>query len=258
MKHSLITLENEGILHLTINRPQEKNALNRQITAALTEQINQASDSTTIKAIVLSGAGSSAFCAGADLRELAALTTTTERRAFFGAIGGLIGAFAHCSKPIITKVQGYALAGGCGLVAASDIAVASDDAIFGLPEIQIGLAPLMIIAPLSRCIGQKALADLVLTGDRISADRALAIGLISRVTTTGDLETTVETIARRVATLSGDALATAKRTLWTASDHEFFSSLDSLADRVGLLASGEDALEGITAFLEKRRPSWRH
>ncbi len=258
MEHPLIITEQEGILHLTINRPLEKNALNQLITKALTEQIKRASNSTTIKAIVLSGAGSTSFCAGADLRELAALTTTGERRAFFGAIGSLIDAFAHCSKPVITKVQGYALAGGCGLVAASDIAIASDDAIFGLPEIQIGLAPLMIIAPLSRSIGQKALADLVLTGERISAERALAIGLVSRVTTSADLETTVETIARRLATLSGSALTAAKRTLWTAPDSELFSSLESLADRVGLLASGEDALEGITAFLEKRKPSWKH
>lgn len=257
MEQTLIVEEQSGILRLTINRPAEKNALNRVLTAALTAQLRRASEEPAVRVILLQGAGTSAFCAGADLRELASLTMPEERRTFFGGIASLITAFTSCPKPIITKVRGYALAGGCGLVASSDIVIASPDALFGLPEIKVGIAPLMILAPLSRCIGHKALADLVLTGEPITAERALAIGLISRVDAVDTIDASADSLASRLATLSPSALTTAKKTLWSAPDQELNASLENLADRVALLASSENAREGITAFLEKRKPSWK-
>ena len=258
MEQSLLVEEQSGVLRLTINRPAEKNALNRALTGALTAELHRASLDPTVRVVLLQGAGTSAFCAGADLRELASLSTAEERRTFFGGIASLIAAFTSCAKPIITKVRGYALAGACGLVASSDIVIASPDAIFGLPEIKVGIAPLMILAPLSRCIGHKALADLVLTGEPISAERALAIGLISRVEAADSIDATADALASTVAKLSPSALTTTKKTLWTAPDQEFLTSLETLADRVALLASSENAQEGIAAFLEKRRPSWKH
>jgi enoyl-CoA hydratase/carnithine racemase len=257
MEDTLLSREAAGVLHLTINRPNEKNALNRSLVRLLHDEINRASTDPAIRVILLSGAGEAAFCAGADLQELAALSSTAERRDFFGAIGALIGAFTSCAKPIIAKVRGYALAGGCGLVAASDIVVASEDSLFGLPEIQLGIAPLMILAPLSRCIGHKALADLVLTGQRIGAERALALGLVSRVAPSEAIDSVVEEIVTRIAGFSPQAVSVAKKTLWTARDQELFNSLEILADRIGILASSEEALEGISAFLEKRSPSWK-
>lgn len=257
MEQSLLVEEQSGILRLTINRPAERNALNRALTAALTAELRRAADNPAVRVVLLQGAGTSAFCAGADLRELASLTTPEERRAFFGGIAALIAAFTSCPKPIISKVQGYALAGGCGLVASSDLVIASPDALFGLPEIKVGIAPLMILAPLSRCIGHKALADLVLTGEPISAERALAIGLISRIDAADTIDATAEALATKIATLSPSAVTTAKKTLWSAPDQELLTSLETLADRVALLASSENAQEGITAFLEKRKPVWK-
>jgi enoyl-CoA hydratase/carnithine racemase len=115
----------------------------------------------------------------------------------------------------------------------------------------------MILAPLSRCIGHKALADLVLTGQRIGAERALALGLVSRVAPSEAIDSVAEEIVTRIAGFSPQAVSVAKKTLWTARDQELFNSLEILADRIGILASSEEALEGISAFLDKRSPSWK-
>lgn len=255
MDETLLCREESGVLHLTINRPKEKNALNRALVRALHDEIERASENPTVRVILLSSAGDVAFCAGADLEELAALSSVGERRDFFGKIGSLVSTFASCSKPIIAKVRGYALAGGCGLVAASDIVVAGEDAIFGLPEIQLGIAPLMILAPLSRCIGLKALSDLVLTGERISAERALALGLVSRVVPNDRAAALAEQLASRISNFSPQAVSVAKKSLWSTPDQEFFSSLETLADRIGLLSSSDGALAGIGKFLKKRGSS---
>ena len=257
MNEHLLSSIKSHVLYLTINRPVDRNALNRELVLQLTTAFNQAASNSAVRAILLSGAGTDAFCAGADLRELADLRTGEERGVFFRAIADLILAMSRCPKPIVTKVHGYALAGGCGLVAASDIAIASEEAIFGLPEIKIGIAPLMIIAPLSRTLSRKTLADLVLTGDTFTAQRAFDAGLISRLVAKNDLDTEAESLVTRVAKGAPRALAAAKEALWSAPDQDYANSLFALADKVGLLAISDDALEGVTAFTEKRRPTWK-
>lgn len=247
----------DRIAHVVINRPGERNALNREVVGLLTEAFLSLGKRSDAGAVLLYGEGDSAFCAGADLRELVALGTASERREFFGGIASMIEAIMRCPLPVVAKVHGYALAGGCGLAAAADVVLASEEATFGLPEIKLGIAPMIIMAPLSRAIGQKVLADLVLSGDQIGARRALDIGLASRVFPKAELDREAERYAAKVAGYSPIACSRAKEALASVSDAEIFSSLGVLADKVALLASTENAKEGIDSFLEKRPPVWR-
>jgi enoyl-CoA hydratase/carnithine racemase len=136
----------------------------------------------------LGGTGNEAFCAGADISELVHHSSPDGRRAFFESISTLIEAIHRCPHPVIARVHGFALAGGCGLAAACDIVIASDEAVFGLPEVGIGLAPMIVMAPIHRAVGRRALAELVLTGERITAARAFEIGLVTKLLPKSDVD----------------------------------------------------------------------
>ena len=154
-------------------------------------------------------------------------------------------------------MHGFALAGGCGLAAACDITIASDDAVFGLPEVRIGLAPLVVMAPISRVVGHKALSQLVLTGERISAVRALEIGLVNRIVPPVLLNAEALKLCQDIMQQGAAALRAAKAAMLDSSERDYLLSLHELADRSALLSLGLEAKEGMQAFIEKRQPSWR-
>lgn len=244
------------VAHIVINRPDARNALNQATIKDLTAAFAAAAANRDVHAILLYGAGDEAFCAGADLRELQALKTAAQRKTFFSALAKLISLMEHCPKTIIAKVHGFALAGGCGLVAACDLAYASEEAAFGLPEVNIGLAPLVVLAPVVRAIGHRAAADLVLTGERITALQALDLCLVSRVFPKADLHDQVERIAEIVASKSPAALAAAKAALKKVDSLTVDAALTRFPAEIAALAGGPEAIEGISAHLEKRAPQW--
>ncbi len=255
MEELVLTSLREGVLTITINRAEARNALNASVVKNLIKSFTAASKDKKVRVVILRGAGESAFCAGADLKELND-APPAGKRAFFASIAILLTAMAKCPKPIIAAVHGFALAGGCGLAAAADLTLAADDAIFGLPEIHIGLVPMIVMLPLHRAIGRKALSHLVLSGQNIDATEAKEIRLISKVYPKASLEREVETLAASLAKKSPVALAAAKKGLLDVGEGNYLTLLKSFADRVGTLSGSPDTKEGIAAFLEKRVPNW--
>jgi len=253
----VLTHESAGLVSITINRPEARNSLNRETIALLTEAFRSVAKNNKARCVLFSGAGSDAFCAGADISELVTKPSPTERRAFFVSIATLIETIHDCPVPVIASVRGFALAGGCGLAAACDLTLASDDAIFGLPEVGIGLAAMVVMAPLSRTIGREALAHLVMTGERITAPRALQIGLISAIYPSGSLAVEARSMCERLMKQGPNALKASKAALLDVTDGKYRELLYELADRSALLSLGSEATEGLAAFTEKRPPSWQ-
>jgi methylglutaconyl-CoA hydratase len=253
-KRPVFVVTRQHVAHVVINRPEVRNSLNREIIGELTRTFSALGDDKAAKVIVLYGAGKEAFCSGADLRELHALKTAAQRKKFFGGLAKLIAVMRRVPKPIIAKVHGYALAGGCGLAAACDLAFAAESARFGLPEVHIGLAPLVVLAPVTQAIGVRAAADLVLTGEQIGAARALELGLVSRVFKSEELDERVESIARAMAQKSPAALTAAKKALGEVANLTIEAALQKFPAKIAALAGGEDAMSGIAAHLAKHAP----
>jgi enoyl-CoA hydratase len=248
----------DGVLTLTLNREERRNALNRAVLEALEAALAAADDDPEVRAIVLRGAGEKAFCAGADLAEMLSHESIEASRRHFDGLARVIRRMHAIGPPVIARVPGYALAGGFGLAVACDFTIASESAQFGLPEIGIGILPLMVSAPLYRALGsRKALLDLVLTGRRVSAREAHALGLVTRVVPDGELDVTVAELAATLAGHSPTAVRLGKEAIYTMTELEYDAALRYLREAIVLTSRTEDAAEGIRAFFEKRKPVWR-
>jgi enoyl-CoA hydratase len=246
----------EGIGSVMLNRPDVRNALNATLILELEQALARLEADPAARVIVLAGAGDKAFCAGADLKGVADRGTTLQARESFGGLARILEAMARMKTPVIAKVHGFALAGGCGLAAGCDIVVAADDAVFGLPEIKIGLLPFIVMAPILRSVGRKRGMLMILSGEQISAREAYEMGLVSRLVPRAELSAAVETLARALAGFSPTALGLAKEAAATATGMEYGAALRYLREMITLVALSDDAREGIKAFFEKRAPNW--
>ena len=200
----------ENISFLTIDRPEARNALNLESVKKLCLEFKKADKDTSTKIILLSGAGEQAFCSGADLKELLA-NTPAKRKDFFLSLKKLFIAMLQSRKPIVAKVHGYALAGGMGLIGASDIVLASDTSVYGLPEIRVGLGALTIMPVLALALNEKTLAYLTFSGHRFNAESALRLGLISHVYQKEHLNEEVLSFVRTLANRNAEAIIAAKK-----------------------------------------------
>lgn len=255
---SVLVTKLNGVTSIQINRPSERNALNQQTIALMTQAFAAIDGDQETRCVILSGVGGKAFCAGADIRELVDSPTPHARREFFNSLAILIERITLIPVPVIAKVEGFALAGGCGLAAACDLTIAADDAVFGLPEAGIGLAALVVMAPLSRVVSKKALTEMVMTGATISAQRALQIGLVSALHPKHELDAATTLLCERLIKNGPHALKTSKQALLSLDGRaEYLELLHSLADQSALLSIGAEASEGLLSFIEKRAPSWR-
>lgn len=247
----------DGVAAVTLNRPEARNALNRALVRELGDALARLDADPEARAIVLRGAGERAFCAGADLREMFREGPILEARARYAEMAAVLEAIPRMRTPVVAQVHGYALAGGCGLAAACDVVVAAEDAVFGLPEIRLGLLPLMVLAPIVRAASPKRVLELLLTGRELPAAEALEIGLVTRVVPRVELPATVDRIARGLADLSPATVALGKEAFYRSLDLPYAQALPYLRDLLTLVARSEDAQEGIAAYLEKRPPRWR-
>ncbi len=245
------------VARLTLDRPEQRNALSTQAIREIGEGLARAEADAAVRAVVLTGGGDKVFCAGGDLSTLGGdggfLGGHDSRRGY----GLLLKRIQDCQKPTIARVNGHALAGGLGLVLACDLAVAADTAGLGLPEIDRGLFPMQVLALLQRHVGRKQAAWLTLSGTRLSAAEALALGLVNRVVAAAQLDAAVAEVAQKVAGKSLATLALGKRALATAEDLPLPAALEHLASQLSLNVLLEDASEGVAAFLEKREPHWK-
>ncbi|MBI1848500.1 MAG: enoyl-CoA hydratase/isomerase family protein, partial [Candidatus Rokubacteria bacterium] len=207
--------------------------------------------------IVLSGAGDRAFCAGADLKGVGDRGTTLAARESFGGLPRILEAIARMRTPVIAQVHGYALAGGCGLAVGCDLVIASEDAVFGLPEIRIGVLPLIVMAPIFRAAGRKRAMHLVLSGAQIPAREAFEMGLVTKVVPRADLERETSALAATIAAFSPTAVGIAKEAAATIDGMDYGAALRYLRELTTLVFLSDDAKEGIAAFFEKRAPEWK-
>jgi enoyl-CoA hydratase/carnithine racemase len=247
-----------AVLTVTIDRESRRNALDRATLAELEAAFARASGDVGVRVVVLRGAGERAFCAGADLAEVAGHASLEEARRHFDGVARVIRAMHRLGAPVLARVQGYALAGGCGLAVAADFTLAGESAVFGLPEIGLGLLPMMVSAPIHRATGsRKVLIDLVLSGRQVRADEALRLGLASRVVPDAALDAEVAELADRLAALSPAAVRLGKEAIYAVSELEYDAALRYLREVVAIASQSDDAREGIRAFFEKRPPVWK-
>lgn len=244
----------DGVLTLTIDREERRNALSPEVLSGLLSAVRTLPDD--VRVVVLTGAGEKAFCAGADLGSFGADVTQLELHEGRGQLRELVLALRACPVPVVARVQGLALAGGLGLMLACDVVVASDAAAFGTPEVDVGLWPFMIGALVARHVSPKRALDLMLTGRRIDAATALEWGLVSRVVPAASLDSVVAEVARGIAAKSPVVLRLGKAAYYGTEDVALAPALEHLQAQLSLLTQSKDAVEGITAFLQKRPPQW--
>ncbi len=242
----------DGIATATLNRPDKRNALDARLLQALHAAIQSAAQDPTVRLVVLAGAGTD-FCAGADLAALDALAAqdVMEQLSDAEALVNLFLAMRHCPKPIVARVRGRALAGGCGLASACDLIVAAASAQFGYPEVNIGFVPAMVMAILRRNLGEKRTLEWVLTGDTISAQQAHEWGLVNRILPDETFETDFAAYVARLAARSGSAMHLTKRLLYHMDSLSFEAALRSGADVNVIARQTTDCRTGIAKFLKK-------
>jgi len=245
-----------AITEVAINRPEVRNALNTETIGELVEVLERISEDSAIDVVILTGAGERAFCAGADLSEVKQLASMEKAREYFGNMVKLIWALEHLPQPVIGAAFGYTLAGGMGLAAGVDLLVAADDTRFGLPEVKIGLYPMVVTAPIARLIGPRRTLELGLTGRMIDAATAEAWGLVNHVVPKDQLMETARQLAEDIRGGSAVIARLGKEGWRMAQTLGIDEAMDSLKNLVSLVALSDDSKEGVTAFLEKRAPDW--
>jgi enoyl-CoA hydratase/carnithine racemase len=247
-----------GVATLCIDREDKRNALNRATLEELCATLDELTSDPSVRVIVLRGAGDRSFCAGADLREVLECDTLEESRAHFDGVRQVIERMQNAPQPTVARVSGFALAGGCGLAVAADFTIAARNAVFGLPEIELGLLPLIVSEPIYRAMGsRKKLLDLALTGRRVDADEALSLGLVTRIVESADLDSEIDTLAETLAGLSSSALRMGKEAIYTMCELDDSAAMKYMREMTVIAARSDDASEGIAAFFEKRKPIWK-
>jgi len=253
-KELLIETEN-GVQTLTLNRPRRRNALSATLVQDLKNALNEARTNEAVHIIVIKGAGGS-FCAGGDLnpQQMSGGLQLHDTRTDFV---DLLNAFNSVGKPTIAQIEGRALGGGFGIALACDLAIASESAQLGTPEVKLGLFPMMIMPLIYRHMGRKRTLELILTGGRLSAQEALEAGCLNKVVPDEQIEDAVEAL---VNTLRAFSPAVHKLGLQHFHRGENMSLEEGAAlgaDALGINMMLEDAAEGIMAFLSKRPPEWK-
>lgn len=243
---------------LTINRPDRRNALSDEVIEGLIAGLERGAEDAEARVVVITGAGDRAFCAGGDLTSTMApqdgRVGQHERR---GRIGDLLLGIGRHPKPVVARANGVALAGGFGLMMACDLVVASDDAEFGTPEINLGLWPFMISAVLKRNLPRKVALEMMMTGRRYSAEEAERWGMVNRVAPRANLDEAVEALVGELAGKSSLVLRLGKESFGRVDDMALEPALRYLNAMLTVDLESEDVVEGVSAFLEKRDPKWK-
>jgi enoyl-CoA hydratase/carnithine racemase len=251
---SLLVADDGSARVLTLNNPVRKNAIGPVMVNELLWALSEAVEDASIRAIVITGAGD-AFCAGGDFGQMTGAGGASDLPPK-GDYVDLLLALMSCTKPIVARVNGHALGGGLGLVAASHFAIGARGAKLGTPEINVGLFPMMIMAVLQRVMPRRRLLSMMLLGERMEADDAVACGLLGKAVDPADLDAAVKQVTDALASKSPMTVRLGLQALAAQDDLDLETALPLLRERLAGVLATDDAREGLMAFLEKRAPKW--
>jgi enoyl-CoA hydratase/carnithine racemase len=252
-----------GVLTLTINRPERRNAMTWEVIRGLHQQVARAKADPLVRVVVLAGAGDQAFCAGADLSGMVPGEAGGEGDEFAshhvarGWLAELFEELWHLGKPTIARVQGWAMAGGFGLALACDMVIASDRARFGAPELNVGLWPYMVTVPMLRSMPPKKALELMLTSRVVEADEADRIGFLTRLVAPERLDAEVAAMAEVLASKPPGVMRMGRESFYAVLDSAATEALPYLHAMLTVTSQTAEAAEGIAAFIEKRAPAWQ-
>ncbi|MFN3738764.1 enoyl-CoA hydratase/isomerase family protein [Hydrogenophaga sp.] len=250
-----VLLERRGqAFWITINRPEKRNAIHGGVVAAMREGIRQAHADPEVRAIVLTGAGDKAFCAGGDLQPGKGFAFDFSRPSVDYA--DLLRDAQNATLPIIARVNGTCMAGGMGLLCMADMAVVADHALFGLPEVKVGVFPMQVLSLLQNLVPRRLVREWALTGEPIGAQEALDAGLVNYVVPTAELDAKTDWLLSRLVDKSPTAIRRGKYAMRAIEAMSFDQAIAYTESQIALLAMTEDAKEGLAAFNERRKPVW--
>jgi methylglutaconyl-CoA hydratase len=251
-----VLLEKRGqAFWITINRPEKRNAINGDVVAGIAKGYRDAHDDADVRVIVLTGAGDKAFCAGADLQHTGAAFAMDFAKPNVD-YADLLRLSQDATKPSIARVGGVCMAGGMGLLCMTDMAVAADHVMFGLPEVKVGVFPMQVMSLLQGIAPRRLVSEWALTGEPFDARAAQAAGLLNYVVPSVELDARIDWLIGRIVDKSPTAIRRGKYAMRAISAMTFDESIAYTESQIALLAMTEDAKEGLKAFAEKRKPSW--
>jgi len=248
----LIYKVKDRVAYVVINRETQRNSISPETVSLFLEYLDKAEADSDVRVVAVTGAGDKAFCSGADL---GGGLSGGENEAFRN-YAALLKRLAGFPKPTVAKVNGYCLAGGTGFMLACDIVIAKNTAKFGTPEVNVGLFPMMIGALIFRNVLRKKAMEMVLLGEKLTADSAFEMGLITRSVPPEDLDDEVDKVLASLSSKSPIGMKIGKEAFYHMGDMPFEKAVDYLSGKLAEVASTQDAVEGITAFIEKRAPNF--
>ncbi|HEY0876897.1 MAG TPA: enoyl-CoA hydratase [Zeimonas sp.] len=253
---ALVTVERDGpVARVTLNRPAQFNALSEALMESLQRALDEISADRSVRVVVLGAAGK-AFCAGHDLREMRAEPSHDYYRTLFAQCSRLMTSIQRMPQPVIARVQGIATAAGCQLVAACDLAVAVDTARFAVSGVNLGLFCSTPSVALSRNVPRKAAFEMLVTGEFIDAQAALARGLVNRVVPAAELDSAIGALVERIVAKPPEAIALGKDLFYRQLEMGVEGAYQLAGQTMACNMMEPSALEGVQAFLEKRPPRW--
>lgn len=253
----LFDVSDEGVATVTLNRPEQGNALSGELLGELVAAMRRVRDEEEIKAVVLTGAGEKVFCAGADLGGFAADAPLVEKHFSSDLFLELFRLMPRLGKPSLCAANGHVLAGGMGLALSCDLLIAKEGITFGTPEINIGAFPYMIMAIIYRNVPRKKVNEMMLLGERVSAEQAVQLGLANKVVAAGEFDDAVAAWASKLASKSPVLMRLGHDAMYRQQDMALDDALEYLRSQLSLTFSTEDILEGVEAFFGKREPRWK-
>jgi len=247
----------DGVATMKLNRPEQRNALSAQLLAELVDAMRTARVDEGVHAVVLTGAGDKVFSAGADLSGFAADASLIDKHFASDLFIELFWLMAELGKPTLCAANGHVLAGGIGLALSCDLVIAKQGATFGTPEINVGAFPFMIMAIIYRNVPRKKVNEMLLLGERLSAEEAVEWGLINKVVPAEEFDAAVADWAGKLASQSPVVMRLGHDAIYRQQDMNFGDALEYLRSQLSMALSTEDILEGVKAFFEKREPKWK-
>src|ERR687891_1271856 len=257
MAEELLYDVKDGVATVTLNRPDQRNALNAELLAGLVGAMKRVRDEDEVRAVVLTGAGEKVFCAGADLGGFAADAPLVDKHFASDLFLEYFRLMPRLGKPSLCAANGHVLAGGVGLALSCDLLSAKEGARFGTPEINVGAFPYMIMSIIYRNVPRKKVNEMMLLGEQISAEQAVDYGIANKVVSADQFHDAVQDWATELASKSPVLMRLGHDAMYRQQDMALDDALEYLRSQLSLTFTTEDIQEGVAAFFEKREPNWK-